>query len=70
MALLTKFDTATVLRHHFGMKDKAIDAMKSSIGIYWAGRKNEIGRSRIKSAISVIRDIESGKFDDRIKKAV
>ncbi len=58
MILLVAFNTNDVLRFNCGMEGKSIAAMKNSIRIYWARRKNEIAKSRIKSAVSVIRAIE------------
>jgi len=63
MGLLVSFNAENVLRYNCGMEGKSIAAMKNSIRIYWVKRKNDIARSRIKSAVSVIRNIE-GKVNE------
>lgn len=60
MALLTKFETSQVLKFAYNDKQIAIQNMKRSISLYWSVRnKSAIARSRLKSAIAVIRNLSN-----------
>ncbi|MDE1488588.1 hypothetical protein KKI90_21530 [Xenorhabdus bovienii] len=59
MALLTEFNLVDLMRTHRAA-DKVIFSMKKSIGIYWKGRHHPIARSRIKSAVNIIRRLREG----------
>lgn len=57
MKLLAEYDSELVLYHHFHNNAAAINAMKKAIAIYWPSRSNKIARSRIMSAIKIIKSI-------------
>ncbi|KHE11748.1 hypothetical protein LH87_18350 [Citrobacter braakii] len=57
MRLLTEYEIDLVLSHHFHNHDAAINTMKKAIAIYWNFRGNKIARSRIMSAIKIIKSI-------------
>ncbi|MDX7989166.1 hypothetical protein FE392_17930 [Xenorhabdus sp. 12] len=59
MALLTEFDLVNLMRTH-READKVIISMGKSIAIYWKGRRHPIARSRIKSAVNIIRRLRAG----------
>lgn len=58
MTLITEYDLNLVLSHHFHNPRASISTMKKAIHIYWPNRGNAIARSRINSAISIIRSIK------------
>lgn len=55
MNILTEYDADSVLRHHFHDKEASKNTLKKAIKIYWRKRNNPVARSRIKSAIEVLR---------------
>lgn len=58
MSLITEYDLNLVLSHHFHNPHTSISTMKKAIRIYFPNRGNAIARSRINSAISIIRSIK------------
>lgn len=58
MALIKEYDLNMVLSHHFHNPHSSVLTMKKAIRIYWPNRGNAIARSRINSAISIIRLIK------------
>lgn len=55
MKLLTQYDEDLVLRHHFHNKETANYTLKKVVSIYWRNRHNNVAKSRIKSAIKILR---------------
>ncbi len=56
--ILTEYDHELVLFHHFHNGELAKETMKKAISIYWTHRANKVARSRINSAVKVIKKID------------
>lgn len=58
MGLLRQYDLESLLKAHYGDTDKVITTMKKAVRIYWMNRSNQIARSRLHSAINIIRTLQ------------
>lgn len=58
MGLLRQYDLESLLKAHYGDTDKVITTMKKAVRIYWMNRSNQIARSRLHSAIKIIRTLQ------------
>jgi hypothetical protein len=48
-----------VLIHNYHKPDAAIRELKKCVKFYWRNRANPIARSRIKSAINIIKELKN-----------
>lgn len=55
--ILTEYDLELVLSHHFHNRELAKETMKKAIRIYWPHRENNVAKSRIISAVTIIKTI-------------
>lgn len=56
--LMMEYDRGLLLKFAHGDKNLITQRLKRAVGIYWKHRANKVARSRIHSAIEIIREFE------------